>query len=249
MRILQISDCHLAADTEYVGYGGIKPYQSLERVMQACVSSSPDLILITGDISNDDSRQSYELLNQLLNRYFSGVPFYVLPGNHDKADLMLAVFGRQHSWLMSPLKRDNWVIHLWNSQTDKVSGEISEQQLQVFEQTLAAHPKDSHLIALHHPPVAMHSWMDDIGLLNGQQVMDKLQAHGNVRAVVFGHVHTAREQQFGQLSVLACPSTCWQWAQEREFGLDKKQPAAARLVQLGSEGRVTSHLIEGDSGQ
>ena len=64
--IAQISDCHLPADPDQ-DYRGINPLKNLKTVIKRVQALKPDLILATGDLSEDGSRQSQHLKNFLLH--------------------------------------------------------------------------------------------------------------------------------------------------------------------------------------
>ena len=66
MRLLQLSDCHLFADHAQTGYG-VNPYQSLSRVLECAAGESPDYVIITGDVSGDNSEESYRHFLSLMN--------------------------------------------------------------------------------------------------------------------------------------------------------------------------------------
>ena len=82
LLIIQISDCHLPADTGQQ-YRGINPHKNLKRLMRKVKALRPDLILATGDLSEDGSRASYRLLKRYLKLH--DTPVLALPGNHDDA--------------------------------------------------------------------------------------------------------------------------------------------------------------------
>jgi Icc protein len=78
--IAQITDCHLPADPQQT-YRGINPHKNLRTLLMKVRAMKPDLLLATGDLSEDGSRASYRALQE----YFRplGVPVLALPGNHD----------------------------------------------------------------------------------------------------------------------------------------------------------------------
>ena len=82
IRIAQITDCHLPADPKRA-YRGIDPYKNLQTLLTKVKSLKPDLILASGDLSEDGSQVSYTALKHLLNSI--DVPVLALPGNHDDA--------------------------------------------------------------------------------------------------------------------------------------------------------------------
>jgi 3',5'-cyclic AMP phosphodiesterase CpdA len=93
IHIAQITDCHLPADPKQA-YRGIDPYKNLQTLLTKVKSLKPDLVLASGDLSEDGSQGSYTALKHLLNSI--DVPVLALPGNHDDAVLLAQIFpGRQ----------------------------------------------------------------------------------------------------------------------------------------------------------
>ena len=82
MRLVQISDCHLLADKHQALYD-INPYDSLEQVLSLIAENPPNALIATGDISGDDSAESYGHFIALMTRYLPACPWRVIAGNHD----------------------------------------------------------------------------------------------------------------------------------------------------------------------
>ena len=61
MKVLQITDCHVSGPDGST-YRGTDPRAGLERVIEAAIAWGPDLILATGDLSEDGSEASYAWL-------------------------------------------------------------------------------------------------------------------------------------------------------------------------------------------
>ena len=76
IRLCQISDCHLFADPSSVGYGDVNPYESLYRVLAQVAHSAPDGVIVTGDISGDDSEQSYAHFLALMTKHLGNIPWW-----------------------------------------------------------------------------------------------------------------------------------------------------------------------------
>ena len=85
LLIAQITDTHLFADFQQ-DLLGMPTTDSLQALLKhlAGLSPQPDLLLLTGDLSQDGTPGSYDRLQTLLAPL--GIPVYWLPGNHD-ADL------------------------------------------------------------------------------------------------------------------------------------------------------------------
>ena len=87
MKIAHLSDLHICSAPDAIIYG-VNPYEHLRRAVSVLKERHDiDLGIITGDISNNGSKRSYEIADEVL----SGVdfPIFVLNGNHDDAKVLL----------------------------------------------------------------------------------------------------------------------------------------------------------------
>ena len=56
-----------------------------DAIVNRIIYDKPDLLLIVGDLTKDSEVESHEyVLNKLTNIEKSGIPVYVIPGNHDR---------------------------------------------------------------------------------------------------------------------------------------------------------------------
>jgi 3',5'-cyclic AMP phosphodiesterase CpdA len=87
MRVLHITDCHVLPESGAKVYG-VDTFRALQRVLTAALTlrNPPDLILATGDLSEDGSAGSYRRLRDAL--VGTGLPVYAIPGNHDSSQQM-----------------------------------------------------------------------------------------------------------------------------------------------------------------
>ena len=92
MRILQLSDPHLeAADQGLVRR--LPATAQFERALQVGSAMNPDLVLVTGDLCQDESWGGYVRLRRALSQIVR-CQIALLPGNHDHPLLLDAVLGR-----------------------------------------------------------------------------------------------------------------------------------------------------------
>ena len=240
MKLIQISDCHLFASPELSAYGDINPAQSLTAVLIAALEQQPDGLLFTGDISGDDSVASYQLFITLLNRWAGGIPWRVIPGNHDNNPYFDQVL--KANWLQSDTP---WVfkgkyIHGLDTRLEGTLGMIDEKQLASVAGSIATAPDAGHLLAIHHHPVATGSWMDNHALQN-TEALARWLAEQPVKAVVHGHIHAENQAQLSDIPVLGVPSSCWQWQLSSEFGLASEKPGL-RVIEWAENGTFTSRI-------
>ncbi|WP_158965838.1 metallophosphoesterase [Paraglaciecola sp. L3A3] len=243
MKIIQISDCHLFADVNKLGYNDINPYQSLSNVLASVGACQPDLILFTGDISGDASSASYQHFERLLKQTKLTCAWSLIPGNHDNPKALVELFSAEHLWHNSPqvLTNSQWQIHLLNSHHQGTLGYVEGDELDSLEQQLTNHPDKYHLLAVHHHPLPCHSWMDKHEWLNRTDFIELLEKHASVKAVVYGHIHADIETERQGIKYLACPSTCWQWSCEKTFGVSDLAPGF-RVINLAENGQITTSV-------
>ncbi|BFT29119.1 3',5'-cyclic-AMP phosphodiesterase [Alteromonas sp. D210916BOD_24] len=250
ITLIQISDCHLFSDKAKKGYAQISPYASLSSVLRAMQPRLQDnigktLVLTTGDISGDSSEQSYTDFVTLMREYTEaqGVPWYVLPGNHDNNPYFHEQLGHKNLTCDAPLLLDNWVIAGMDtrisSQPNTAKGEIRQQQLDSLAANVATWPDYHHLIALHHHIQPSCSWMDKHALHNAQSLEVFVSRTAQVKALIHGHIHSSLRQHIGDSATpsYGCPSTCWQWEMQAEFGVSREAPGY-QILSLHSDGIV-----------
>ena len=242
IELVQISDCHLfKEDTGKLL--GLETAFSLQAVLDDIAGlPAQDLLLATGDLSQDGTPESYRRLRDGVNQF--PMPAFWIPGNHDEPDLMAAeLTGGQ--W--SPAKRiliGNWQIVLLDSMVPRrVYGKLKDDQLALVEQALQEYPNHHALIVLHHHPVPVDCfWLDTIGLNNPEPLFALLQAHKAKSALLWGHIHQAFDREQDGIRLLATPSTCVQFKPHSEdFQADTESPGY-RLLRLHQDGRIETEV-------
>ncbi|WP_448571862.1 phosphodiesterase [Trichothermofontia sp.] len=225
MRVVQLTDTHLLADAHAL-QKGIATTASLQRVLAHLQAHPPrpDLLLLTGDLSQDESPQSYDRLVDLLTPL--QVPSYWIPGNHDHPATMQRCCDRAPLRSGKALQQAGWqLLLLDSSQPGEVGGYFSAATLDWLTQQLDTSPLPT-LIALHHPPCSVQAaWADAIGLSNSDAFLARIRPHRQVRLVIFGHIHQEFQTQIQGITFLAAPSTCHQFKpQVATFALDDRPP-------------------------
>jgi Icc protein len=242
-RIVQISDLHIFADKEAVLLG-VPTHKSLSAVIDLIKKDtvSPDIILLTGDLSQDNSERSYLNIVDLFQQL--SIPVYCLPGNHDDVDIMTRFFPQGNISDLKNIILDHWQIILLNSQKPgAVEGFLDKLQLEFMQECLKKHPTHHAIIAFHHQPVAVGSvWVDNLGLKNADVFWDILKPFPQVKTVLFGHVHQTFIGQKNGVNIYSTPSTCIQFKPNMTaFALDSLPPAY-RWMDLKSSGELMTGI-------
>lgn len=236
--LVQLTDSHLFADAQGT-LASVATADTLERVVSLVLDeqSQIDLLLATGDISQDESIESYWRFRRACEPI--PAPARWCPGNHDEAGAMRAA--THGSELMEPVVQVGaWrVVMLDTLVAGSVGGRLAIGQLQLLERALEEAPQIHHLVCLHHHPVPIGSrWMDAIGLANPEALFEVLDRHANVRALLWGHIHQEFDSWRKGVRLLASPSTGVQFEPLSEEFRISGQPPGYRWLRLHTDGRL-----------
>lgn len=239
MRLIQITDCHLYADPQARSRGGF-PLRQLHAVLDEVRRQRPDALLVTGDISEDESAASYAHALEAFDTL--DCPWFWLPGNHDHLQHM-----REARELVDEVALGHWRLLLLDSQVVGESyGELGEAQCRQLDERLTGDTRPT-LIAMHHPPVDVGAaWMDAIGLRDREAFWSALLPYEQVRGVVCGHIHQAFAGRYPRgkntsgpagIPVYGTPATTDQFlAGAKRFTLDQASRPGYRVIKLGQQG-------------
>jgi 3',5'-cyclic AMP phosphodiesterase CpdA len=224
--LAQISDTHVRADDD-----GASARQ-LTRALAAAARYRPDLIMLTGDLVNDERPEEYDALAEALAT--APAPFFLIPGNHDSRDLLRRTFP-SHSYLptAAPLSYalDDFavrVIAIDQIVPGETHGVLTESQADWLDATLAAAATKPTLIALHHPPFPTHDLLfDRIGLHDADLLAGVIAKHRQVERLICGHHHRAVFGQCAHAPVVVAPSTSWSYG----LALDEGHEIAPRTAE------------------
>ncbi|WP_275288587.1 metallophosphoesterase [Halomonas elongata] len=236
MRLIQLSDCHLHADPSARSRTGI-PHRQFVRVIEAVESCRPDMVLVTGDVSQDETAASYALAERELARL--GCPWFWLPGNHDEPGLMNECRAFQETVDLGRRR-----LLLLNTRIPgQTHGALGEARLGALARRLAEDDRPT-LIAMHHPPISVGSrWVDALGLADAEAFWEVLAAHERIEAILCGHIHQAFEHRrvtpYGDVPVYACPATSDQFLPGAEtFAVDEAALPGFRVFDLDDDMRT-----------
>jgi 3',5'-cyclic-AMP phosphodiesterase len=242
LLIAQLTDTHLFADASQEMLG-CRTNPSFESVIAAIgkLQPQPDVLLLTGDLSQDETVASYRYLRSQIEPL--QIPTYWIPGNHDQglSDLEQVL----NSPLISPEKqflKGEWNVILLNTMMmGKVQGRLSIAELTRLEQQLQ-HPQPT-IVVLHHPPLPVGAaCMDRIRLENSDELFAILDRFPQVKIVLFGHIHHATEQLRGNVRYIGTPSTCVQLKPKSEVFTIDDQPPGFRLLRLYPDGQYETEV-------
>jgi Icc protein len=233
-RVLQLSDIHFRADGGNVD--GREPDERLRLVLDAWQRTARpvDLVVLTGDLADDGSFAACRRLSAALAPL--SVPVIAVPGNHDRADVVRAVFGADGA------TAGGWdVIGVDTSRPDQIHGTVD---VAAVTERLDAGDGRPTLLAMHHPPTgpSAHRWFQ---LEGAEELLAALASRPQVRAIMSGHLHDPFEMRAHTgLRVLGCPSTLVAFRHAGgEVVVGGGEVTGARLLELADDGTVASQVL------
>lgn len=199
-RILQITDIHLVVPPRLVS-NKLNTYElfkeAIDRIrLDLEKFEKIDAILVTGDITDTGDLESYAAFREQIERL--NIPYYLIPGNHDLKDPMLACFSDKLT-LDEKTQKINWVhdfddirmIGLDSSVPNVSGGRLDDLTLAFLSESLLNAQGKPVLIALHHPPFQSgNHFMDSIGLEGTSKLESILSASQLDIRLVSGHLHS-----------------------------------------------------------
>lgn len=202
-RVLQVSDCHLSADPG-ADYRGTNADRNLQRLAPAVRAFGPDLLVLTGDLSEDASPGSYRRIADWALQF--SCPVAWLPGNHDDRSIMEPLFESQGFSAGPRVPLPGWQLVLLDSaRVDDPAGTLDDERLARLDDA----PDTIRTgVFVHHQPVPVGAaWIDRVGLRNPERLWTRLAERSGVEFIAFGHVHQRFRATRQGIECLACPST------------------------------------------
>lgn len=246
-RLVQITDCHLLSTDD--GYHGIDSTAYLRQVLSHLSTMSLDCVVVTGDITQDHTDGSYQILRDLCRVYLSDTPVAWLPGNHDELDCLYNHYNQPPFISEKHLQLGDWHILLLNSKGPTPAGVVTDTHLAELKTVLEQlEPEQPVAVFCHHHLLAMNGYIDKHIMSNGQDLLALLKDYGEVKCISHGHVHQAKETlikraEHDDIRLWATPATSMQFAvNNNDGGIDDKGPAF-RYFELGNDGQVLSEVV------
>ena len=245
MKIIQITDLHLRCDKDYSVFD-INTFQSARIIIDHISQVHKDLnaLVISGDISDDETSESYSNLLELTDQIDTKI--YLMPGNHDsiKEIKKCASIGKVKSELY--FVDDNWIYFMFNTKKDNSpNGFLKQDEIDVFTDMLRKNEDKYFMIFLHHHPVEIGSpTMDKMIIENANILLDLIRKNKSIRGVSWGHIHNVFETNINNAKLFSTPSTCYQSKPRSEtFTIDKKEKPGYRIIHFSSSGNLETKVV------
>ena len=244
MLIAQLTDLHIRPKG-VAAYRVAETNMLTERAFRAVAAlrPAPDIVVISGDLTDCGLLSEYELLRELLARLLP-MPVFVIPGNHDRRENLRAVLKDLPGVVSDPCfvqyAVDDYPVRLIMLDTivpGAGHGELCAERLAFLDRTLGQAADKPTMIVMHHPPfVCGIGHMDQINLRNAGAFAEVIGRHTQVQRIVCGHHHRpvfARLRQANRVHRALC----------RPPGRDDAGPRRARVLRHGA-GRLPAPSLE-----
>jgi 3',5'-cyclic AMP phosphodiesterase CpdA len=231
MLIAQITDVHLGFEPNDPDEPNL---QRLKATLSAILASRPrpDLLLVTGDLTEHGDAASYQRLRGLLADL--PLPAHLCLGNHDARAAFLTVFPEtptadgfvQYVVEAAPVR----LIVLDTLEEGRHGGGFCETRAAWLAARLSESARPT-LLVLHHPPIETGiAWMT-VGREEAwvSRLADALSGHGHVIGAVCGHIHRPITTVWRGLPVSVCAATAPQLALDLS-PLDPEAPDGRALI-------------------
>src|SRR5262249_45251102 len=203
MLIAQITDLHVVDRGQKLA--GVLDTNAMARAALAHLNTlvpRPDVVLVTGDLAEHGQASEYAVLRELLDGL--AMPYYVIPGNHDRRTPLLPAFAEHAE--SSSLGFVQYAIDRYPGRLvalATVSGGGQEglrrsARLTWPEESRAGAPDRRTLLFMHHPPFATGIWWLDTAGLSGAAALRQVVArHPQVGRIICGHIHRSIQTNWG----------------------------------------------------
>lgn len=195
LTIAQLTDLHVRPEG-VPAYRVAETNMLTERALRRVAAEHPavDAVIITGDLTDCGLPAEYDLLAGMLRQTLK-MPVHVIPGNHDRREVLLqhlpatrSMAGGFVQYAVDDLPAR--IVMLDTVVPGAGYGALCQQRLDWLDRTLAERPDQPTLIGMHHPPFQCGiAHMDAIALRDPEAFVAVIARHRQVQRIVCGHHH------------------------------------------------------------
>ncbi len=193
MIIVQISDLHVGSQ--------FRP-DVFSRLVREVNSLKPDVVVVTGDLTNEGLVKEYEACRSLLGKIKTR-KLITISGNHDYRNTGYLLFKKYFPFeAVNELDRDTVLVILGTARPDRNDGEVGYRQNLWLERTMKKYKNKVKILAMHHHLVAIpDTGSDQLTVVDAGDVLRTILAT-HVNLVLCGHKHRPWAWNFGELMVV-----------------------------------------------
>lgn len=264
LRYAFLADTHIpGVDDRETGGGRLlyyDPHGNFSRVLAQIDEAAPDAMAILGDLARMDGQaDDYVRMRALLASTSKSTPVFMALGNHDHRGRFLDVFEQPEPMTNAAVVDQRYPIDGPSAQRRRtahvidgspvriilldslfvvnvVSGLLGQPQRRWLETYLTQAAGTPTVIGLHH-----NLGEGDQHLLDTERFLEIIRPHRNVKAVLYGHSHRLRYEEWEGIHLLNLPAVGYSFDKQPLGWID------ARLTPEG--GDFTVRAVAGDMAQ
>jgi 3',5'-cyclic AMP phosphodiesterase CpdA len=187
LKIAHISDIHVGSN-HFVS-------NLLNRAITEINEMGPDLVLVSGDLTNDGFRQEYSACSAYLDN-LTCENVVVIPGNHDSRNVGYVhfedLFGQRNKLVTLP---GVTMVALDSSQPDLNEGRLGRQNYRYVVDCFER-PDDFKIVALHHHLLPLPGTGRERNIIEDAGDFLELLVEIGVDLVLSGHKHVPHTWRF-----------------------------------------------------
>ena len=193
MKIVQISDLHV---------GSQFLQEKFDTLVDEVNEIDPEVIVITGDLTNEGLMKEYEKCKTLLTK-FKTKKIIAISGNHDYRNTGYLLFKRYFPFqTINELSEDVVLVTVGTARPDRNEGEVGYRQNLWLERTMKKYKDKVKIVAMHHHLIAIpDTGSDQLTVVDAGDVLRTI-LETDVDVVLCGHKHRPWSWNFGNLNVI-----------------------------------------------
>jgi len=193
MIIVQLSDLHVGSQ--------FLP-EVFEMVVKEVNEINPDVIVITGDLTNEGLMKEYEKCKSLLTQ-FNTKKIISISGNHDYRNTGYLLFKKFFPFqAVNELDDDVVLVTVGTARPDRNEGEVGYRQNLWLERTIKKYKDKVKIVAMHHHLIPIpDTGSDQLTVVDAGDILRTI-LDTKVDVVLCGHKHRPWAWNFGKLTVV-----------------------------------------------
>ncbi len=193
MIIVQLSDLHVGSQ--------FLP-EVFETVLKEVNELNPDVIVITGDLTNEGLMKEYKKCQSLLAK-FNTKKIISISGNHDYRNTGYLLFKKFFPFqTVNELDDDVVLVTVGTARPDRNEGEVGYRQNLWLERTMKKYKDKVKIVAMHHHLISIpDTGSDQLTVVDAGDIL-RTVLDTQVDVVLCGHKHRPWAWNFGKLTVV-----------------------------------------------
>ncbi len=224
MKIGLFTDCHYCKSQLGGGRDAKASFEKIRVSMEAFKEATVDICFCLGDLTDngpEDTKetvaQSFKEVMELISSF--GIPFYLVPGNHDYLILKAEELTELSDYKIPPytVKTDKYdfIVLDANYRSSMVRFDIEgvewtdsnlpPQQMEYLCRALKSSDKECIVLVHENLDPALHA---SHVIKNAEEIRKIIRENGRVKLVLQGHYHGGAEAEIDGIPYITLPAMC-----------------------------------------